>query len=841
VRANFQDIVHRLLRHPGVDAEQVNQFATAGPSQVLWSPMQLAAREGFMSVCEVLWKQGKADVNRQLRDEAGLTWTTLGIAASRNHLDVCQLLLRGRARVYPTNEDGRQAVWFAARDGYSAVTLALLEGGGNAAQADVDGLTPALAAALYGHADTIMKILKWQITERRELGEAEERQKLEKEDAGVEIDVYDEGGEESDDSFDAALQHEQIQKRSSAELDVMTVTSDDLLPGALGPSAFAGLGLVLRSAVLREDMDLLELALRLGADPESEDDQHRKCPGQWAVEQAVAHGRIDVLLRVARTGAMIFHRPPRRTPAENRREMAAYNYAIHSRIRPDGEDVEQPFPNGRPGTLGHGIEVRPGLAQEIDSIVDPIARSPLIYACELGNFRWVQDLLDTGADIRAVDADGWNVLHCAAYRGNLELLEVLLPMAIKAGIDVNALTNDGRSPLDLAKDGWAKPDPAVADKLRDHGAEVTLVTARNVPEGHGLSRKKKTEMERLEKIKSGALSSLMPLAAIQAAVSIIGLLWTSQSVYEVPWQMAHISRALLVRSAAFLGVVLLYAFAIPALVQSAADDQTSSVLSQLGTAPVICVLIGIQLLVVSRAMYVDPGSKGCRSMPATPESWKARREIAALAIEGLQHLSISFASQVSWNPSSGIDAFSQTFSLTARSRWFGPPPFPAAIACVIGSLIAIAWLFLAGYLTLTLRVMWDIDLRHSLPMQLRADRGVRDKWSEGPGVLLLGTSAYLAVVAGLMRQLHCAPTAAPVEELGGGDKNAGAPRASLMPQLWDDAAGTVPPTMATECWTTGSHIFRAELAIILLRESISSMPYPSDFFLGQFLEPQLSR
>ena len=72
--------------------------------------------------------EGKADVNRTLRDEGGLTWTTLSIAASRNRLDMCKLLLRGRARVYPTNEDGRQAVWFAARDGYSAVAMALIEG-----------------------------------------------------------------------------------------------------------------------------------------------------------------------------------------------------------------------------------------------------------------------------------------------------------------------------------------------------------------------------------------------------------------------------------------------------------------------------------------------------------------------------------------------------------------------------------------------------------------------------------------------------------------------------------------------------------------------------------------
>ena len=84
----------------------------------------------------------------------------------------------------------------------------------------------------------------------------------------------------------------------------------------------------------------------------------------------------------------------------------------------------------------------------------------------------------------------------------------------------------------------------------------------------------------------------------------------------------------------------------------------------------------------------------------------------------------------------------------------------------MGSLIAIAWLLLAGYLTLTLRVMWDVDLRQRLPVRLRADRGVRDAWSEGPGVLLLGTSGYAAVMAGLMRQLHCAPTAAPIEVSG---------------------------------------------------------------------------
>ena len=145
--------------------------------------------------------------------------------------------------------------------------------------------------------------------------------------------MYADEGSGSDDSFDAALQQEKIKKRADNALDVMTVSADDLLPGALGPSPTAGLGLVLRTAVLREDLDLVELALRLGADPESEDDQHRKCSGQWAVEQAVAHGRVDVLLRVARTGACLFHRMPRRPSEWDSREMQPYHYALHSRIR----------------------------------------------------------------------------------------------------------------------------------------------------------------------------------------------------------------------------------------------------------------------------------------------------------------------------------------------------------------------------------------------------------------------------------------------------------------------------------------------------------------------------
>ena len=41
---------------------------------------------------------------------------------------------------------------------------------------------------------------------------------------------------------------------------------------------------------------------------------------------------------------------------------------------------------------------------------------------EQENFRWVEDLLAAGADIQVLDSDGWNVIHCAAFRSYLEML-----------------------------------------------------------------------------------------------------------------------------------------------------------------------------------------------------------------------------------------------------------------------------------------------------------------------------------------------------------------------------------------------------------------------------------
>ncbi|MDP6083034.1 MAG: ankyrin repeat domain-containing protein, partial [Verrucomicrobiota bacterium] len=57
--------------------------------------------------------------------------------------------------------------------------------------------------------------------------------------------------------------------------------------------------------------------------------------------------------------------------------------------------------------------------------------------------------------------DGQTPLHGAAYWGSKEIVQLL----IAKGVDVNAKTNDGETPLDLAKG-------EIGDLLRKHGGKT---------------------------------------------------------------------------------------------------------------------------------------------------------------------------------------------------------------------------------------------------------------------------------------------------------------------------------------------------------------------------------
>jgi ankyrin repeat protein len=101
-------------------------------------------------------------------------------------------------------------------------------------------------------------------------------------------------------------------------------------------------------------------------------------------------------------------------------------------------------------------------------LIDDKHRTPLHWALmnrASPNVQIVEMLLDFGADMSSVDSWEWTPLHRAVAHINLEATTML----VEAGADVNVVTNEGLSVLDLARK-WNE-DPDIEDYLLTVGAE----------------------------------------------------------------------------------------------------------------------------------------------------------------------------------------------------------------------------------------------------------------------------------------------------------------------------------------------------------------------------------
>lgn len=79
----------------------------------------------------------------------------------------------------------------------------------------------------------------------------------------------------------------------------------------------------------------------------------------------------------------------------------------------------------------------------------------------------IRSLLEQNADVKAAQADGATALHWAAYREDIETIDLL----IRAGGDVNAANDYGLTPLAIA---CSTRNAAVVEKLLDAGADPNL-------------------------------------------------------------------------------------------------------------------------------------------------------------------------------------------------------------------------------------------------------------------------------------------------------------------------------------------------------------------------------
>ncbi|MDR2372265.1 MAG: ankyrin repeat domain-containing protein [Puniceicoccales bacterium] len=97
--------------------------------------------------------------------------------------------------------------------------------------------------------------------------------------------------------------------------------------------------------------------------------------------------------------------------------------------------------------------------------------SPLLhFAAEVRcGLEIVRFLLDHGADINALDADGYNALRYAIHRGNIATVQLL----IKRGIDTRIIV-DGQTMLHLAMTTLLDPSPEIVQLLIAVGVDCNV-------------------------------------------------------------------------------------------------------------------------------------------------------------------------------------------------------------------------------------------------------------------------------------------------------------------------------------------------------------------------------
>ncbi|KAF4466026.1 ankyrin repeat [Fusarium albosuccineum] len=164
----------------------------------------------------------------------------------------------------------------------------------------------------------------------------------------------------------------------------------------------------------------------------------------------------------------------------------------------DQQDVFNWTPLHYAAAKGNASAARRLLEYEADlNVRDLVDWTPLHYACQHGNTSIVEELLLAQADLNLRGIDGVTPLHCAAMSGCIDAAKSLIKakatadatdnagntwlhwaafhghakfmVELKAGVDINLTSHNGRNPLHLAS---AKGHDAVVRILAGNGADI---------------------------------------------------------------------------------------------------------------------------------------------------------------------------------------------------------------------------------------------------------------------------------------------------------------------------------------------------------------------------------
>lgn len=98
--------------------------------------------------------------------------------------------------------------------------------------------------------------------------------------------------------------------------------------------------------------------------------------------------------------------------------------------------------------------------EDLDRLNNDYGHTFLTHACALGNIGIVKALIEAGAGVNTIDQQGEYPLGCAAWDGNVELVQMLLDNGADPDLDL------GNHPEGTELDEWVRPGHPNYDQIQ---------------------------------------------------------------------------------------------------------------------------------------------------------------------------------------------------------------------------------------------------------------------------------------------------------------------------------------------------------------------------------------
>jgi ankyrin repeat protein len=409
------------------------------------SNLPLAAKQGDRAAVQsMLNGLDKKDV-AGADGTAALVW-----AASRNDLQMADLLLRAGADAKSATEYGATALYAAAAYPDAAMTEKLLAAGADPNRALLSGETPLMEAARRGNLATVRALLT----------------------AGADVNAQESGGGQN------ALMWA-TSERQTAVIEELVRRGADVSAGS--KTGFTAL----MFAAQQGDVDIAKILVRAGAKPN--DPQPKTLLTPLIIASAMGHVQtVDYLLdngadpnHIEARGYVALHLVVRDSDYGIDLKGKDNIVAIVKSLLAHKADPNIRLKQQRPAVTTNEISLQGStplvLAAEVNNLevvkalldagADPLATTehgttPLMLASgggtDVQRMRLPEEratavetaklLIERGADVTAVGQYGWTALHAAAYQGLNDVIELL----VSKGAKIDEMDTFGQTPLSIS-------------------------------------------------------------------------------------------------------------------------------------------------------------------------------------------------------------------------------------------------------------------------------------------------------------------------------------------------------------------------------------------------------